>query len=203
MTLEDKLSDALVELIGLGLGKAGDVLNTMLDSHIVLSAPSIRLIRSDELILTLSRRDGANLSAVQMRYSGSLRGSVELIFSTSEAGRLVDCIIGEEPLGEEELDSIRAATLCEVGNIVINALIGTLANVLSFHLEYTVPAFLEGDAVRLVADAGLEGETVVLLAETQFYVESKSIRGSIAVFFSLESFDVLKEKVNEYAEPST
>ena len=199
MILEKESIDALKELIGLGIGKAADVLNSMLDSHIVLSTPAIRILPADDLILVLSRNDGTNLSAVQMRYNGSMSGAVELIFSSQEAGRLVDCIIGEDPVLEEGLDAIRAGTLCEVGNIVINALIGTLSNVLNLSLEYTVPAFLEGDAVRLVADVGVLENNVVLLAETEFLVETKSLRGTIAVFFSMESFEVLRRAVAAYA----
>jgi chemotaxis protein CheC len=101
---------------------------------------------------------------------------------------------------EEGLDAIRAGTLCEVGNIVINALMGTLANVLSLRLEYTVPAYIEGDAARLVSVAGLDGEHVVLLAETEFAVEAMSIKGTIAVFFTMETFARLKEAVQSYAE---
>ncbi len=199
MKLEPETLDALSELVGLGIGKAADVLNTMLDSHIALTAPCIRLIRTDQLIPELSASEGDKLSAVQMRYAGSLDGSVELIFSTPEAGRLVDCIIGDEQVVEEGLDAIRAGTLCEVGNIVINALIGTISNALSFHLDYSVPSYLEGDAALLVSDAGIQGENIVLLAETQFSVEMKNIRGNIAVFFSMVSFESLKRQLGAVA----
>lgn len=199
MILEKKIRDALTELIGIGIGKAADVLNTMLDSHIALSAPSIRIVPSDELIGILIKNDGTDLSAVHMRYAGGMRGTVELIFSSGEAGRLVDCIMGEEQVLEEGLDAIRAGTLCEVGNIVINALLGTLANVLSLSLEYTVPAYIEGDAARLVTAARSFEESVALLAETDFMVEKMSIRGTIAVFFTMESFSLLRDAVEEYA----
>jgi chemotaxis protein CheC len=200
MNLEQETRDELTELIGLGIGKAAEVLNTMLDSHIALCAPSIRIVSAPELIGFLAATDGAELSAVQMRYSGSMAGTVELIFSSGEGGRLVDCIMGDDPMVEEGLDAIRAGTLCEVGNIVINALMGTLANVLSLRLEYTVPAYIEGDAARLVTSAGLQAENVVLLAETEFLVEKKSIRGTIAVFFTMDSFAHLRDAMRSYAE---
>jgi len=61
----------------------------------------------------------------------------------------VDCIIGQENIQEEGLDSIRSGTLCEVGNILINAVLGTISNELRLNLEYTVPVYQEGTAQAL------------------------------------------------------
>ena len=200
MTSPEELIDPLTELIGIGIGKAAQVLNSMLDSHIVLGAPVLRLVALAELTEALTEGDSRELSAVQMHYAGSIDGAVELIFDTAEAGKLVDCLVGEETGAEEGLDAIRAGTLCEVGNIVINALLGTLSNVLDFNLRYTVPLYLEGDAARLIDDAGVDEGGIVLLAETDFSVERRSIKGKIAVFFSLASFEYLRKAVVRYAE---
>ena len=203
MKLEKELSDTLAELVGLGMGRAAEVLNAMLDSHIALSVPTLRLVDIEELVSLFAQNASASLSAVQMRYAGSMRGTVELIFTSGEAGRLVDCLMGETTVLEEGLDAIRAGTLCEIGNIVINALLGTLANQLGMHLEYTVPAYLEGAPTRLFAEADLSGQEMVLLAETDFRVESRSIHGKIAIFFSLDSFQVLRDAIETYAaEPA-
>lgn len=199
MTSTDELLDPLNEVFGLGIGRAANVLNSMLDSHIHLSAPILRLVAVPELVESLASASMVDFSAVQMHYSGSIDGSVELIFDSPEAGKLVDCLIGEETIDEKGLDAIRAGTLCEVGNIVINALLGTLSNVLDLRLTYTVPAYLEGDAERLIADAGVDGSVVVLLAETDFSVERRSIQGKIAVFFSLASFEYLLRALRQYA----
>lgn len=199
MTAAEDVIDPLAEIIGIGIGKAAQVLNSMLNSHIVLSAPVLRLVGVNELTGALNENGERELSAVQMHYSGGIDGTVELIFDTVEAGKLVDCLIGEETVEEEGLDAIRAGTLCEVGNIVINALLGTLSNVLDFNLRYTVPLYLEGDAARLIEDAGVNVGGVVLLAETEFAVERRSIKGKIAVFFSLASFEYLRKAVFQYA----
>jgi chemotaxis protein CheC len=201
MDFKPDIMDALTELVGLGIGKAADVLNSMLDSHIGLSVPSVRLVHGAELVEVLSRDGGNALSAVQMRYAGSMKGSVDLIFSAGEAGRLVDCIIGEETvLAEEGLDALRSGTLCEVGNIIINAIMGTLSNVLKLNLSYTVPSYIEGNASLLVDEAGVMEGHIVLLAETEFTVEAKSIRGRVAIFFSPVSFELLHSAVREFAD---
>ena len=53
-----ELIDALTKLIGMGVGKAADVLNSMLDSHIGLSVPSVRLAQGAEMIDVLSPDGG-------------------------------------------------------------------------------------------------------------------------------------------------
>jgi chemotaxis protein CheC len=191
MTLDPGFLDALTEVIGIGIGKAATVLNTMLSSHISLTVPSIQLVPNQQLAGILRPGLPCRLSAVEMGYSGGLEGSIELIFTTEQAGLLVDCVTEGFEDTEEDFDSIRAGTLCEIGNIVINALLGTIANLARLELSYTVPAYLEGDVADLIGEARLEGSEMVLLVKTRFEVEALKVDGDIAVFFSLASYESL------------
>ena len=96
MSIDAPFQDALTELSTLGIGKAAEVLNAMLDSHISLGAPAVRVVGRAELIALFAGSGKRNLAAVEMRYGGSMDGNVKLIFNADDAGRLVDCIIGEE-----------------------------------------------------------------------------------------------------------
>lgn len=189
--------DALTELVTLGIGRSAEVLNLILNSHIELSAPVIRILDAGELPEALESED-KRLSAVSMRYNGSMDGIAELIFRSDEAGKLVDCITGDEPGAEEGLDALRAGTLCEVGNVVINALMGAISNELEFNLTYTVPSYLEGGVETLVAEAKLAQARAVLLAKTVFNVASLRIEGEIAVFMSLASLHYLEQSLDRY-----
>jgi chemotaxis protein CheC len=200
MTIDALFLDSMTELSSLGLCKAADVLNSMLDSHIVLSAPTIRIVDRLELFDSFAVSGGRDLAAVEMRYGGSMDGIVKLIFDAEDAGRLVDCIIGDESFVEEGLDAIRAGTLCEVGNIVINAILGTLANELNFHLEYSVPFFTGKNDAASLAGMDTDDSGGVLLVETIFSVEALRIAGRIAIFFSLASFGCLREAAIQYTK---
>jgi chemotaxis protein CheC len=133
-----------------------------------------------------------------MEYRGSMEGAVELVFKTADAGKLVDCIIGQENIQEEGLDSIRSGALCEVGNIVINAVLGTISNELRLDLEYTVPVYQEGTVQALVEKENLRKGQIILLIETQFLIESLEINGSIVIFLSILSYEKLKQAVISY-----
>lgn len=197
MNMSPERIDALTELVSLGIGKSAEVLNLILNSHIVLSAPEITILDVGELPQAL-KADENRLSAISMRYNGSMDGVTELIFRSREAGKLVDCITGEENRTEEGLDALRAGALCEVGNVVINSLMGAISNELDFHLTYTVPTYLEGGVDILVAEAKLADARAVLLAKTVFTVASLHIEGEIAVFMSLASLHYLETALDSY-----
>lgn len=195
---EKQFLDALAEFVNLGMGKVGEVLNQMLSSHIALSVPTISFIDQSDLSSVLAENPASVLSAVEMGFRGSMEGMVELVFKTADAGKLVDCIIGQEYIQEEGLDSIRSGTLCEVGNIVINAVLGTISNELRLDLEYSVPFYQEGTVTTLVGKENLRRGQIILLIETRFLVESLEINGSIVIFFSIRSYEKLKQGVINY-----
>jgi len=197
MIMSKERIDALTELVSLGIGRSAEVLNLILNSHIELSAPEITVIDVGVLSQAL-KADESSLSAVSMRYNGSMDGVTELIFKSREAGKLVDCVTGEENRMEEGLDALRAGTLCEVGNVVINSLMGAISNELDFHLTYTVPSYLEGGVDVLVAEAKLAEARAVLLAKTIFNVASMHIEGEIAIFMSLASLNYLEKALDTY-----
>jgi len=177
--------------MNIAIGRAADVLNTMLSSHIALSVPSIEMISKAELEARFSRSGSGKLAAIEMRCAGGLDASIELIFTSEDAARLADCVMGSSRADPMERDSMRSGALCEIGNIVINAVLGTISNVIDVELTFTVPSYLEGEAAALVAEISLANQGIILLVRTRFVVADLSINGDIALFLSIPSFDAL------------
>lgn len=190
--------EPMTEIVGIGIGKAAEVLNTMLSSHVKLSAPSLAIAKPHELEERLFFRGAERLSAVQMGFEGDFDGQAELVFASDDAGKLVDCITNDLPMPDGDLDSIRAGTLCEIGNIVINALIGTIVNVLEARLDYTVPLYTEGRLEDFVGSIVKEAE-VILVVRARFEIENFSIDGDLLVFLSLSTFNRLDSAVKRFA----
>ncbi|MEI6877217.1 MAG: chemotaxis protein CheC [Spirochaetota bacterium] len=197
MNLDIKSLEPMTELIGIGLGKAAEVLNTMLNSHVRLSVPSMRIIEPGDLASALAPRGDESLSAVEMDFSGDLAGCAELVFASVDAGRLVDCITADVPILGEDLDSIRAGTLCEVGNIVINAILGTIVNVVKANLSYSVPIYLHGRPKDLLTGAA-SGAGVIILVTTRFQIESIEVDGDILLFLSISTFASLERALGRF-----
>jgi len=186
---EPALKDGFAALMNEAFAKAADVLNTMMSFPIALSVPAIEMISARELSARFSRSGPGKLSAVGMRCSGGLDASIELIFTSEDALGLADCVLGIDEPGER--DSMRAGALCEIGNIVINAVLGTMSNSLKLDLSFTVPCYLEGEAFALVDEISLGKGGVILLVKTRFEVKDLRLHGDIAIFLSLASFESL------------
>jgi chemotaxis protein CheC len=94
---------------------------------------------------------------------------------------------------------MRAGALCEIGNIVINAVLGTISNALDVELSFTLPLYLEGGAAALVGEIRLPRQGIVLLVKTTFEVKDLSINGDIVMFLTLESFESLSRRLKDRA----
>lgn len=191
MNLTVEQLDALQELVNIGVGRAASVLNEMIDSHIRLQVPFIRILSPDKMKSELEDRLGiSDVSAVRLGFSGSFSGTAQLVFPTDSASKLVALLTNEE-VGTPDLDAVKIGTLTEVGNIVINGVMGSMSNLLHQHLNYSLPIYLEDTVDNLLVANRLESKTTVLLAQARFTIEQLQIAGDIILIFKVGSFDVL------------
>jgi len=190
MELTTKQTDALKEMVNIGVGRGIEVLNTMLESHICLSVPFVNVLSKENLSDGLDWTKGEQLSTVTLPFKGNFNGTSELIFPSEGASKLITSLTGEESL-DGGIDSLQAGTLCEVGNIVLNAVMGSVSNLLELQLDYTVPGFLQGGVDSLLPSIDFNSSPVILLAKTSFTIDKLEIDGGIALFLESDSFDKL------------
>jgi len=199
MKLSARQLDALQELVNIGIGQAAGILNDMIDSPIRLQIPYLQILSPTDVQSQLERHlNGEQIAAVQLKFTGSFRGIAQLVFPTNSAAMLVTMLTGEE-LGTHDLDSVKIGTLSEVGNIVINGVMGAISNVLQQRLNYSIPSYTEGTVASLLTSGGLSPDTVVLLAQTRFIIERLHIEGDIILIFNVNSFDTLLTAINQLA----
>ncbi|HSF75979.1 MULTISPECIES: chemotaxis protein CheC [unclassified Microcoleus] len=198
MKLSTRQLDALQELVNIGIGQAAGVLNDMIDSPIRLQIPYLQILTPTDVEEELEQHlNGEQIAAVQLKFTGSFGGIAQLVFPTNSAALLVTMLTGEE--GTHDLDSVKIGTLSEVGNIVINGVMGAISNVLQQRLNYSIPTYSEGTIASLLISGGLATDTVVLLAQTSFMIERLHIEGDIILIFNVNSFDTLLTAINQLA----
>lgn len=199
MKLTDRQLDALQELVNIGIGQAAGILNDMIDSPIRLQIPYLQILTPNDVQEELEQHlNGEQICAVQLKFTGSFGGIAQLVFPTNSAGTLVTMLTGEEA-GTHDLDAVKIGTLSEVGNIVINGVMGAISNVLQQRLNYSIPNYMEGTIASLLVSGGLSADTIVLLAQTRFIIEKLHIEGDIILIFNVSSFDTLLAAINQLA----
>ncbi len=196
-SISERQIEIIKELINIGAGRGAEVLNSFLGSHVDLSVPTVNIVPADELHRYFTGNTEGPFSSVAMSYSGSVSGVSELVFLSENASKLVELITGEHDINHD-FDEVKAATFSEVGNIIINAVLGAISNELELKLNFTIPHFLEGTFDDLLSLIGDEESSVIIIAETQFLIKKIEIEGKIAIFFSLRSFDSFIYAVNMY-----
>lgn len=187
--------DVLQELINIGVGRAAALLNRMIATHIKLYVPELRILSPEDLQALYLEQSQTPFAAVRLSFSGKFTGTSALVFPPDSASKLVSVIIGEDSLSLD-MDSIRIGTLQEVGNIVLNGVMGSIGNVLNEHIIYSPLDYFEGQFASLVQFDQDETSTV-LLARARFDVEQLSIGGDIIILFHLGTFDVLLQSMDK------
>ncbi len=195
MRLSPRHLDALSELLNIGVGRAAGMLNEMLGSPIELMVPAVKVLRISALADELGQSSDDSFAFVRLPFQGSIQGTAALVFPPDSAAHLVAALTGEEP-GTPDLDSVRAGTLSEVGNIVINGVMGSLGNLLRLPLTYELPTYLEGFPAHLLGHRLSDADPTMLLAHTRFAVRDLEIQGTLILVFEVRSFDALLEAVD-------
>jgi len=190
--------EILKELITIGAGKAAKSLNHLLDSHIDLDVPVIRyLYRADvhKIYEDISGWGFDDLAIIKMQVNGELSGNAQLVFSWDSAEKLAHGLIEEEE-GQDQKIKVEGA-LKEVGNILINSLIGTLGNLLGVHLAYTLPDLRKENIGRLVI---VENDVSVIFCLVKFFIQTMDIGGNFILCFEIDRLESFRQLIVEYVE---
>jgi chemotaxis protein CheC len=187
--------DILQELINIGVGRAASMLNRMVATHIRLHVPEVRVLNTQELLDLYQAQGAEQFAAVSLTFSGKFSGRGALVFPPDSAAKLVSIIVGQEALSMD-MDSLRIGTLQEVGNIVLNGVMGSIANILNEHIAYSPLDYYEGRLPSLVK-MDCDPSSTVLLARARFDLEQLSISGDVIILFHLGTFDVLLQAIDQ------
>ena len=186
--------DLLRELINVGIGRAAAAINQLTQSHVVLSVPRVHVLQVAEALAEAGDISRAQVSVVELGFDGLFTGSAVLIFSPEEASRLVQILLGDTPSLEEQ-HLMQAGTLQEVGNLVLNAVMGSIANILGDSFTYLPPDHFETPFADLLLHEST-AESVILIARTSFILEDHEVEGTVLVVFKQGSFAALLEAVD-------
>lgn len=184
--------DALTELVNIGIGRAASSLNDLIHSHIQLSVVKVEIYSMKELRGIAQIFTEAPCSSVIQEFKGEFPGKAALVFPKESASKLVSVFTGEE-MNTPGLDSVRAGTLMEIGNIVINGVMGSIGNMLNSRMEFLLPDYREDTIWNLILKPELHStdEILILIAKSHFVIENLKISGDFILVYEVGSFEEL------------
>ncbi|MDH5183862.1 MAG: hypothetical protein OEX12_08235 [Gammaproteobacteria bacterium] len=181
--------DLLIELFNIGIGKAAASLGIISKQEISVSIPEINLILFTDFIDSLPQQE---LCCVIQRSFGSLNSISALIFSQEGSFEIVRRMLGKhiDVSSNTELyqDAIR-----EIGNIMLNACIGSIAKALDIRIETELPNLQTGPPNNMLEDNLLQKDDMILDVIIDMHMVESDIAGTIVFIMGPFSLNKLKQ----------
>ena len=199
MELTQSQQDALIELLNIGFGRAAASLSELTGHRVILEVPEVSVHPIDELNRTLRLFLDDQVASVHQIFSGPVGGDALLILNHSAAGLLKELLTNEAPL-PLPIDASAREVLTEVGNILLNACLGTFGNILRVQVSFSVP-HLNLDTLHDVMKSLLvnrEGLRYALVVHAGFKLRDAEVKGYLVIVLSVASLDRLIRAVEDW-----
>jgi chemotaxis protein CheC len=136
---------------------------------------------------------------VHQIFSGPVAGDALLLLDYAGAGMLKELLTNEPPL-PLPLDASAREVLTEVGNILLNACLGTFGNLLQVQVSFSVPRLtLEtlGEVLKSLL-VNREGMRYALVVHAGFRLRDTEVTGYLVIVLSVASLDRLIRAVEAW-----
>lgn len=197
--------DILQEIMNIAFGKASADLAEYIDIFIKLSVPDVRMIPAAQLPSYFAEMVGERerVSIVEQKFWGKFNGYALLVFTSGAESELISILSCEDPdlFHDEPIDDLAKGTLMEIGNIVVGACVGKIAELLNDVMAYSPPVvLLERSAADIIPDDMFNSEDSAIFLNALFCFENREVNGMLVLLFSQASVVWLKKALNEFME---
>ena len=198
INLSELENDALVEIFNIGVGHAAAAMSEIVNEEVTMSVPSITFLnRADAAALLGSKKDGERICGVSQHYDGAFATEAILMFPEDKSLEIVRLMVGDAmPL--QELTEMEQEAMSEIGNIILNSCVGTLANLFDSELHGSLPLYHVGTSMEILSAFGGQEDAVVLMLHIDFVLAKHQIHGYVAFVLDLSALHDLKEQVSRY-----
>ena len=139
----------------------------------------------------VSKPDDPPLVAVRQDFAGAFSGRALLIFPETNSLELVRAVVGRQ-LALEDVADLEDEALAEIGNIILNSWVATIANLLKSALKMSLPVVIRSESNRMFESAP---SNLVLFLHIKFEIRQEEIRGYVALLMDIPSFAELRSLV--------
>jgi chemotaxis protein CheC len=204
MNLNEVQHDALVELLNIGFGRAGASLSKLTGHRVLLEVPQVSVHPMDQLHVALREVVEDEVASVHQIFSGPVAGDAVLLLDPVAASALKE-LLTSEPALPLALDASTREVLTEVGNILLNACIGTFGNLLHVPIGFSVPE-INVASVKTVVESltiGSEAFRYALVVTAGFRLRNAGVTGYVVIVLSVQSLTRLLVAIDSWERRQT
>ncbi|MFZ6749840.1 chemotaxis protein CheC [Undibacterium sp. Ren11W] len=197
-TLSELHLDALTEVFNVGAGRAAASLSEIVGDEVKLSVPSIEVKRSSEADSAIMTLNSARFGAVSQQFSGPFDAEALLLFTEDHALEIVRDMMGSQ-MSIEELAEFEQEAMCELGNIILNACLSAMADMLKISLNSSLPNYRIATVEELFK--GLNNspdEPYILVLHIDLTIEKRHSEGHLIFLLSSMSLRNLVTHIDRF-----
>ena len=201
ITLTPVQQDALVELLNIGFGRAAASLSQLTGHRVLLDVPTVSLQAIEDVGDALERVVQGHVASVHQIFAGPVGGDALLILDESGASMLKE-LLTNEPALPLSIDASAREVITEVGNILLNACLGTFGNLLKVRVSFSVPHLEIANVAAILQSlmVAQQGLRYALIVHAGFRLRSAAVTGYLMIVLSVASLDRLMHAVDEWED---
>jgi chemotaxis protein CheC len=194
INLSDLQRDALLEIFNIGVGNAANSMSQLIHEEIKLSVPKLQIVQKDHAEVISAFVQNQRICAVSQDFSGPLIARAFLVFPEGKTHEIVRRMLGEM-VSADELNTMEEEALSEIGNIVLNACISSMSELLQADFKSSQPLYHLGTAFNVLSSNDSEDQFMLLL-HIDFSMPKEKIDGYLIFLLSVQSFNELIKKID-------
>lgn len=197
--------EILQEIMNIAFGKSAADLADVIDTQVVLTIPFISVMQVSELpdYIRSHVKDYNNISIVEQHFWGRFTGEALLVFSSGSGKELITMLQHGEQINltSDPIEILERETLMEIGNILIGACIGKVAELLNDVVTYTPPMIvLEKYYEDAISSSQFEPHKTAIVLRTDFSFTDGNVSGFLFLVTGNESIQWLKDALKTFIE---
>jgi chemotaxis protein CheC len=190
--------DALLEIFNMGVGRAAAAMGQIVNEEVTMSFPAITFQTCAEATAQLGGGPARRLCAIIQQYQGVFNAQAILMFAEQKSMEIVALMLGRAALPLVELSEMEQEALSEVGNIVLNCCMSTLADMTGQELHGSLPEYRLGNCDAIFNLSGDKWNGLVLTLKIDFNIETHQIDGYLALLLDLPALSDLQAYLHQY-----
>ena len=197
--LTDLHIDALSEVFNVGAGRAAASLSEIVGEEVKLSIPSIEIFSRQDVNTSALSLEQTQFGSVTQHFTGPLSVDAMLLFTEESALEIVRDMMGSQ-ISIEELVEFEQEAMCELGNIILNACLSAISDVLKVELESSLPAYNIGGPEEILSSLLILEQSYLLILHIDLRIERRQVEGRLIFLLGSSSLSGLREHLDTFLQ---